>query len=187
MAYNYIGDGPTSSKTDTPLPEVPSEPTNLIATPGDGEVTLTWDDPPVDEKSSTDGYKISFNGFETYGSTDKLSYTYAYLTNGTTYSFEVRANNSAGDSLSSEVKEAKPLFAAPKGLQASPGGRQVKLTWDDPGNDDISGYEVSSDNGANYTPISGSDADTTEHTVTGLDGGTAKRFAVRAVNGWRPR
>ena len=183
LAYNYIGDGPTSSKTVTPLPEVPSAPTNLIATPGDGEVTLTWDDPPANEKSSTDDYKVSFNGFETYRSTDKPSYTYADLTNGTTYSFEVRANNSAGDSLSSEVKEATPLFAAPKGLQASPGGRQVTLTWDNPGDSSISGYEVSSNDGADYTPISGSDADTTEHTVTGLTGGTEKTFAVRAVNG----
>ncbi len=183
LAYNYIGDGPTSSRTATPVPEVPTAPTNVITTPGDGEVTLTWDDPPADEKSSTDGYKVSFNGFKTNRSTDKPSYTYASLTNGTTYSFEVRANNSAGDSLSSEVKEATPLFAAPKGLQASPGGRQVKLTWDDPGDSSISGYEVSSNDGADYTPISGSDVDTTEHTVTGLTGGTEQTFAVRAVNG----
>ena len=183
LAYNYIGDGPTSSRTATPVPEVPTAPTNVITTPGDGEVTLTWDDPPADEKSSTDGYKVSFNGFETNRSTDKPSYTYASLTNGTTYSFEVRANNSAGDSLSSEVKEETPLIAAPKGLHASPGGGQVKLTWADPGNDDINGYEVSSDDGANYTPISVSDADTTEHTVTGLTGGTEKTFAVRAVYG----
>ena len=183
LAYNYIGDGPTSELTATPVPEVPTAPANLIATPGDGEVTLTWDDPPVDEKSSTDGYKVSYNGFDSHGSTNKPSYTAPSLVNGTTYSFEVRANNSAGDSLSSEVKEETPLFAAPKGLQASPGGRQVTLTWDDPGNDDISGYEVSSDNGANYTPISGSDADTTEHTVTGLTGGTERTFAVRAVHG----
>ena len=183
LAYNYIGDGPTSTKTDTPLPEVPSTPTNVIATPGDGEVTLSWDDPPADEKSSTDGYKVSFNGFETNRSTDKPSYTYASLTNGTTYSFEVRANNSAGDSLSSEVKEATPLFAAPKDLQASPGGRQVKLTWDDPWDSSISGYEVSSDGGTNYSTIDNSGATTTEHTVAGLAGGTEKTFAVRAVNG----
>ena len=187
LAYNYIGVGPTSNKTVTPVPEVPTKPTGLSAVPGDGEVTLTWDDPPDDEKSSIVEYKVSVDGFDNYVRIDDKyrSYTYAYLTNGTKYSFEVRANNSAGDSLSSGAKEATPLLAAPKGLQASPGGGQVTLSWDNPNNAAITGYEVSSDGGTNYSGITGSGADTTEHTVTGLDGGTEKTFAVRAVNGRR--
>ena len=185
LAYNNIGVGPTSNKTVTPVPEVPTKPTGLSAVPGDGEVTLTWDDPPDDEKSSIVEYKVSVDGFDNYVRIDDKyrSYTYAYLTNGTKYSFEVLANNSAGDSLSSGAKEATPLLAAPKGLQASPGGGQVTLSWDNPNNAAITGYEVSSDGGTNYSGITGSGADTTEHTVTGLDGGTEKTFAVRAVNG----
>ena len=184
-AYNYIGDGPTSELAATPVPEVPTKPTGLSAVPGDGEVTLTWDDPPDDEKSSIVEYKVSVDGFDNYVRIDDKyrSYTYAYLTNGTKYSFEVRANNSAGDSLSSGAKEATPLLPAPRGLQASPGGGQVTLSWDNPNNAAITGYEVSSDGGTNYSGITGSGADTTEHTVTGLDGGTEKTFAVRAVNG----
>ncbi len=185
LAYNYIGDGPTSELTATPVSKVPAAPTGLSAAPGDGEVTLTWDDPPAEEGKSILGYKVSFNDFVSYGSADEPSYTYANLTNGTEYSFKVRANNSAGDSLSSEVKKETPLFAAPKGLQASPGGRQVTLTWDDPViplNNNITGYALRIDDGE-FAAIANSGATTTEHTVTGLDGGTAKRFAVRAVNG----
>ena len=184
LAYNYIGYGPTSNKTVTPVPEVPTKPTGLSAVPGDGEVTLTWDDPPDDEKSSIVEYKVSVDGFDNYVRIDDKyrSYTYAYLTNGTKYSFEVRANNSAGDSLSSGAKEATPLLAAPKGLQASPGGGQVTLSWADPGNSNISGYELSID-GGEFAAIDDSGGATTEHTVTGLAGGTEQEFAVRAVNG----
>ena len=196
LAYNYIGDGPTSSKTDTPLPEVPSAPTNLIATPGDGEVTLIWDDTRDDEVitnyhiSSDDGtnYTDIYTNVSDSG-TATVSYTVLSLTNGTAYTFKVKAQNSAGTGppLDPGVTET-PLFAAPKGLQASPGGGQVTLTWDDPfysvyNINRITEYELSTDGGTNYSRIIGSDGDTTEHTVTGLDGGTAKRFAVRAVNG----
>ncbi len=191
LAYNYIGDGPTSELKTLPVAKVPLAPTNLVAVRGDGEVTLTWTDTRDDEVITN--YHISSDNGTNYtyistvvseSDTTTVSYTVRGLTNGTLYTFKVKAQNSAdtGPPQDPGVTET-PLFAAPKGLQASPGGRQVKLTWEDPGNDDISGYEVSSDNGANYTPISGSDADTTEHTVTGLDGGTAQTFTVRAVNG----
>ena len=190
-AYNYIGDGAISERTASPVATVPLAPTNLVAARGDGEVTLTWTDARNDEIITN--YHISSDGGTSYtdigtyvsdSGTTTVSYTVLNLTNGTVYTFKVKAQNSAGTGPPSDpgVTET-PLFAAPKGLQASPGGGQVTLSWDDPGNDDISGYEVSSDNGANYTPISGSDADTTEHTVTGLTGGTEKTFAVRAVNG----
>ena len=190
LTYNHIGDGPTSSKTATPVPEVPTALTGLTATPGDGEVTLTWGESP-DEEAIT-SYHISSDGGTSYrdignlssdSDTTTVSYIVRALTNGMLYTFKVKAQNSAGTSPPQNpgVTET-PMFAAPKGLQASPGGRQVKLTWDDPGNDDINGYEVSSDDGA-FAAIANSGATTTEHTVTGLAGGTEKTFAVRAVNG----
>ena len=189
--YNYIGDGAISELTASPVATVPLAPTNFVAARGDGEVTLTWTDTRDDEVitnyyiSSDDG--TNYTDIRTNVSdsgTTTVSYTVLDLTNGTAHTFKVKAQNSAGTGPPPDpgVTET-PLFAAPKGLQASPGGGQVTLTWDDPGNDDINGYEVSSDNGTNYTPISGSDADTAEHTVTGLTGGTERTFAVRAVNG----
>ena len=77
---------------------------------------------------------------------------------------------------------ATPMFAAPTGLTATAGDGQVKLNWDDPGNSNITGYELSIDAGA-FAEIGGSDAATTSHTVTGLTNGTTYTFAVRAVNG----
>ena len=57
----------------------------------------------------------------------------------------------------------------------------MTLTWDDPGNSNITGYELNIDAGA-FAEIGGSDAATTSHTVTGLTNGTTYSFAVRAVN-----
>ncbi len=56
------------------------------------------------------------------------------------------------------------------------------LSWTDPGNSNISGYEFSIDAGP-FADIGDSDATTDSHTVTGLTNGTTYTFGVRAVNG----
>ena len=195
-AYNYIGDGAIGVLTASPVATAPVAPINLIAArgDGDGEVTLTWTD-TNNYEGSTD-YEISSDGGTIYrdigkgvrdSGTTTISYPYGYLTNGTEYTFTVRAVNSAGNSLSSSQVKATPLFAAPKSLQASPGGGQVTLSWDDPfysiyNTNTITGYQLSIDGGA-FAAMGGSVATTTEHTVTGRAGGTEQEFTVRAVNG----
>ena len=57
-AVNATGDGTASIVSATPA-STPAAPTNLSATPGDGQVELTWDDPSDDTitkyQYSTDG------------------------------------------------------------------------------------------------------------------------------------
>ncbi len=76
--------------------------------------------------------------------------------------------------------------AAPTGLSLAGGNAQVTLTWTDPDNDSITKYQVQQKKGAaawgSWADISGSDADTTTHTVTGLDNDVAYSFRIRAVN-----
>ena len=72
--------------------------------------------------------------------------------------------------------------AAPAGLTATAGDAQVSLSWTDPGNNTISKYQVSMDGGTSFADIVGSNKNTTEHTVTGLDNDTEYTFALRAVN-----
>ncbi len=76
--------------------------------------------------------------------------------------------------------------AAPTGLSAEAGNRQVKLTWTDPDDDSITRYRVQQRKGSaawgSWAAISGSDADTTTHTVTGLNNDSEYRFRIRARN-----
>ena len=82
--------------------------------------------------------------------------------------------------------------AAPANLAASAGDGSVTLSWDDPSNPSISGYEYNvnhNDTGtgnfsgwSDWQSIAGSDADTTSHTLSGLTNGREYRFHVRAVN-----
>ena len=63
----------------------------------------------------------------------------------------------------------------------------MTLSWANPNNSDITGYQVQQKAGNNaygdWTPISNSGPTTTSHTVTGLSNGTAYAFRIRAVAG----
>ena len=84
------------------------------------------------------------------------------------------------------VSAATPVPAAPTGLSATAGNGQVVLSWSDPDNDSITRYEASyskvGESWGAWSAISGSDAETTGHTVTSLDNGSEYRFRIRAVN-----
>ena len=76
--------------------------------------------------------------------------------------------------------------SAPAGLSAEAGNGQVELTWTDPEDDSITRYSLRQKKGSaawgSWAAIPGSDADTTTHTVTGLDNDVEYRFRIRARN-----
>ena len=82
---------------------------------------------------------------------------------------------------------------APTGLTATPGDGSVTLSWDDPGDSSITGYEYNLNHNDTstgnlsgwgpWTAIAGSGASTTSHTFTRLVNGREYRYHVRAVNG----
>ena len=187
-AVNGSGTGAVSSIAATPV-AVPAPPSGLTAAAGDAQVTLSWTDPGND---TITGYELRVDSgawADIAGSdADTASHTVTGLTNGTEYSFALRAANASGDGAVSSIA-ATPVAAvagvpaAPVGLSATPGDAQVTLSWTDPGDDTIDNYQVSSDGGTSFADIAGSGADTTGHIVTGLTNGTAYTLALRAVNG----
>ena len=83
------------------------------------------------------------------------------------------------------VANAQP--AAPAGLLATPGNFHAILTWSDPSNSAITRYEIRFGAGEApdldaWTEVTGSGADTVEHRVFGLTGGTRYAFELRAVD-----
>ena len=190
-AVNGAGPGGSSHVVETPgLP--PGAPSGLTWTPGDASVNLSWDDPADD---SIEKYQLKYGdatGLIQDWTDISLSDQYTTdhevtgLTNGTEYTVEVRAVNAAGDGQSSSVTAMPGPPLAPANLTSSVGGSWVMLTWDDPMNPSITGYEVRHGDGheweQDWMEIVLSDANTTEHTVGDLELEREYVFQVRAVN-----
>ena len=187
-AVNRAGESAASgsqSATPTATLVAPDTPTNLSATPGNQRVMLNWVQPSGG--AALTHYEYELDGSDTWISTGgtATSTTVMGLTNGQSYTFRVRALNSAGASGASGSQSATPTTTepeAPESLSATPGDGQVTLRWRAPTNDGgepITHYEYELDGSGTWIST-GSTA--TSHTVTGLNNGQTYTFRVRAVN-----
>jgi len=96
---------------------VPGAPTGVSATPGDGRVTLNWTAPSSNGGSVILRYEVSRdNGVNWVNVSSNTSHTFTGLTNGTSYTFRVRAVNSVGNGAAASVS------ATPVGGTATPPG-----------------------------------------------------------------
>ena len=187
-AVNRVGAGlASSSQSATPTSTVvaPDTPFGLSATPGNRQVRLSWVQPSGG--AALTHYEYEQDGSVTWTSTGGTapSYTVTGLTNGQTYTFRVRAVNSAGASAASGSRTATPTTTvpeAPESLRFTPGDGQVTLRWRAPTNDGgepITHYEYEQDGSGTWISTGGT---ATSHTVTGLNNGQTYTFQVRAVN-----
>ena len=134
--------------------EPPAKPRNLSATASHDSVTLTWDDPGDD---TITGYVIlrRIPGVDLQGHFDELvantgtastTYTDDTVSAETRYTYRIKAINGAGTSERSRWSHidtpAAPVPDKPTGLEATESDGQVVLTWDDPGDDSITGYVI---------------------------------------------
>ena len=121
-ATNAIGDGPaTLSDEVTPL-GLPGPPTNVTAVAGDGQATVQWTPSTVENGSPILGYRVRSNPDGKYcvagaGRSAMTTCTVDDLTNGTAYTFTVRALNSEG--LGEPSVPSAPV--TPTGTEPPPG------------------------------------------------------------------
>ena len=156
-----------------------------------GEVTLRWGRPMDQGNSNITKYQVQRNqaGGGTWidvaaPSGITVSYTFKGLTNGTEYTFKVRAVNSQGYGPESTQK-ATPINPAavpssPRNFNGVVEETSVALSWTAPANlngTTITGYQVSKDGGMNWVTASSN----TGHTFTGLTANTTYTFRVRAM------
>lgn len=172
---------------------------NMKVFPGDGKLTVTWDDPGYwganeyvkDEDILWKIYDIhlykgdSWVDLTTLSRDDELEYTFTSLENGETYKVSVntRTTNRYGEVTEKEGVPSAVTTAPsrPRGLSAELSYKQAKLTWSAPGADGnaaVTGYSVSKDGGASWTDVGMN----TEYTFTGLTPSAEYDFAVRAAN-----
>ena len=194
-ATNADGTGLPSRAVKATPSGTPLAPTNLAATAGDTQVTLSWSLPSY---GSVTGYQSRYKTTGSYyawvnvpnSNRDTTNYTLSSLSNNTLHTFQVRAVNAYGSGPASTVT-ATPLPAPtgparPANFSAAPGDTQITLSWDDPSNSTITKYQVKQDAGA-WTDVCVTANDSTcptktSHTVTQLTNGQRYTFWLRAVN-----
>ncbi len=113
---------------------VPNPPTGVTATPGDKQVVLAWK-----AVTGATSYAI-FRGTSSHGeaslpvaTAQGTTATETGLTNGVQYFYKITAMNGKGSSVMSNEVHATPngvaAIPAPTGLKATPGDKQIMLSW----------------------------------------------------------
>ena len=100
---HYLGD-----EADAPPPTAPGAPPAPVAAGGDGWATVTWSPPTSDGGDAITGYTVTSSpgGKTCAWTTGPRWCTVTGLTNGTSYTFTVRATNSIGTSPASSPSNA---------------------------------------------------------------------------------
>ena len=187
-AVNSVDPGPAAEATATPAgaPGTPS----LTATRGNDQVSLSWGAASSNgsavtsyeyRRSTTSGW----TGWSTVsGGGGARSQTVTSLSNGTSYTFEVKARNGVGYG-SAASRSATP--AGPPGtpsLTASRGNGQVTLRWGAASSNGstVTSYEYRRSTTSGWTgwsTVSGG-GNARSQTVTSLSNGTSYTFEVKA-------
>ena len=196
-AVNAVGVSPQSGEASaTPQATVPSAPSGLVASAGNGSVMLSWTVPNSDGSSGITGYKLyrgTSPGSETpYATSVTSSFTDSSVTNGTTYYYTVAAVNAVGTGPQSAEANATPQPAAtvptaPQALTATGSNGAVQLSWSAPasnGGAAVTSYNVyrsTTAGGEGSTPVA-TGVTGTSYADSPLTNGTTYYYTVAAVN-----
>jgi hypothetical protein len=167
----------------------PGAPTGVSAVAASGQATVSWTAPASSGTTAISGYKAMVVGDTTAKTctTASLSCTITGLTNGTSYTFIVRASNSIGASGLSGASPAvipagvpsKPLNVTVAQLGAST--PSVTVAWaaptDNGGSAVLEYYITGTPSGGCYAP-----APQTTCVASGLTANTVYKFTVKAAN-----
>jgi fibronectin type 3 domain-containing protein len=169
----------------SPICTPPAPPTNLVATPSDGSVALSWTAPTGAVSYRILRSTVAGSGYTLAGNSATTSYTDATVTNGTTYYYVVTASNGTCSSVNSPEAPASPACvppSVPASVTATPGNMQVVLAWT-PSSGGAVSYEVSrsTTTGGPYTSVG--KPTSAGYTDTKLVNGTAYYYVVTASNG----
>ncbi len=194
-AVNGAGTSTASSPaTDTPL-AVPSAPTGLSATAGNGQVGLSWGAPVSDGGDAITDYIVEYklstdSSWTTFsdGTSTSTSTTVTGLSNGSSYNFRVSAVNGVGTGSASSTATATPSTTpgTPSGLAATAGDEQVTLSWTAASSggsaitDYLIEYKLSAD--SVWTTFADGTSAAVSAVVTGLTNDSSYDFRVTAVN-----
>jgi len=189
VATNKYGDSAPSVASNTVTPTsivtVSDAPTNVVATPGNGQAAVTFVAPINFGGSTITSYTVTASpGGQSCTGGGACMVT--GLTNGTAYTFTVAATNKYGDSAfsawsNSATPDGPTVSDAPTNVVATPGNGQAAVTFVAPinfGGSTITSYTVTASPGGRSCTGVGACM------VTGLTNGTAYTFTVVATNNY---
>ena len=173
-SFKFASCGPTAA---------PAAPAGLVATPGNAQVSLSWNSSSGAAtynvlRSTTSGGPYSMIATDVAST----SLTNTGLTNGTAYYYVVQAVNSAGTSSNSNQAGATPVCSlpgVPAGLSATPGNALVSLSWAAASGATSYNVKRSTTSGSGYATIA--NVTSTSYTNIGLTNGTTYYYVVSAA------
>ena len=195
-AVNAAGAGEWSDEVSLELDQDAGTAVLTALIPGNGRTRLQWTHigPVQFFAGKYWGYRTNNVSDTTIsGNQSKRSHVVSGLTNGSTYTYQVFSYGKTNADNATRVKRysnARTITlpaapAKPSGLTVKPTSAGATLSWTDPDNDDITGWEYQQKAGSNpwgsWSRVPGSDRGTTSFTVPGLTNGTVYKFKVRAV------
>jgi fibronectin type 3 domain-containing protein len=141
-ARTDVDEGPMTEPVAAIPGTIPGAPRDLSASPGTGEVRLSWKSP-----SDSGGFEILeyviYRG-EAPDSLERLVsrpvsslYTDSEVDVGVTYYYAVTAVTTVGEGPMTEVVSSKPIGrpGMPRNITAEPGDNQITLSWEAPDSD----------------------------------------------------
>jgi hypothetical protein len=163
----------------------PSAPRNLKATAQDRQVILSWSSPTTG--APIDSYQVITTPADfPRTNTTTTTITADNLTNGTTYSFAVRAHNANGYGPAARITASPHVIppSPPNNLAATqgPGAGQITLSWTPPtsgGSSNVDHYTVTVNPGGTKDQVS---ATTTTYVASNLADNITYTFTVTATN-----
>jgi parallel beta-helix repeat protein len=141
-AKNTAGEGRKSNQVGASPFDFPGPPGNLVATPGDGRVTLYWSAPIYTGGSPITNYSV-YRGNISGGETvlvklgQQETFVDLNVTNRQTYFYQVSAWNIIGEGQKSAEGSATPAMvpSPPRNLTATAGAGTIALNWTLPADD----------------------------------------------------
>ena len=173
------------NKDDDPTPAPTPAPTEFKAMAGDGEVLLSW---KAANSEDVQSYSITWTPGDGSASvaSDVTTYTATGLTNGTAYSFQIKAVYSQGESEVATIQatpEAAAIVYNPvTDFQAVASYKSVVLSWTAPEAGEkttLKGYSIQVS--GSEEPITIDDPEAVTYTVGELTNGEDYTFTIVAV------